>query len=319
MTCLTLTPEESGQRLDQYLAQTVEGLTRSGAQKLLEEGQVTVNGKSAKKNARLTQGDCVEVQLPDPAPVDVVPQDIPLDVVYEDSDVIVVNKPVGMVVHPAPGHPDGTLVNALLYACGDSLSGINGALRPGIVHRIDRDTSGLLIVAKNDAAHLALSDQLQDHSLSRTYEAVIVAACGGCRYGRCPHRPPSHRPETDGGAAGGTACGDPLEGTGPLSGLHPHPVSAGDRTHPSDSGASVSVGVSAGRRPVIRRRKRAGTARPARLLHCAATSLYPSGFAVYQSNAKGSGLFLEESEMIYTDITSRALTYLLKASRACID
>ena len=178
MTCLTLTPEESGQRLDQYLAQAVEGLTRSGAQKLLEEGRVTVNGKSAKKNARLTQGDCVEVQLPDPAPVDVVPQDIPLDVVYEDSDVIVVNKPVGMVVHPAPGHPDGTLVNALLYACGDSLSGINGALRPGIVHRIDRDTSGLLIVAKNDAAHLALSDQLQDHSLARTYEAVIV---GGLR------------------------------------------------------------------------------------------------------------------------------------------
>ena len=178
MTCLTLTPEESGQRLDQYLAQAVEGLTRSGAQRLLEEGRVTVNGKPAKKNARPTQGDQVEVQLPDPEPVDVAPQDIPLDVVYEDGDVIVVNKPVGMVVHPAPGHPDGTLVNALLYACGDSLSGINGALRPGIVHRIDRDTSGLLIVAKNDAAHLALSAQLQDHSLARTYEAVIV---GGLR------------------------------------------------------------------------------------------------------------------------------------------
>lgn len=178
MTCLTLIPEETGQRLDQYLAQTVEGLTRSGAQKLLEEGRVTVNGKPAKKNARLTRGDQVAVALPDPAPVDVIPQDLPLDVVYEDGDVIVVNKPVGMVVHPAPGHPDGTLVNALLYACGDSLSGINGVLRPGIVHRIDRDTSGLLIVAKNDAAHLDLSAQLQDHSLARTYEAVIV---GGMR------------------------------------------------------------------------------------------------------------------------------------------
>jgi 23S rRNA pseudouridine1911/1915/1917 synthase len=116
----------------------------------------------------------VRVELRDPEPIDVAPQNIPLDVMYEDEDVIVVNKPVGMVVHPAPGHPDGTLVNALLYACGDSLSGINGTLRPGIVHRIDRDTSGLIIAAKNDVAHLALSEQLQDHSLARTYEAVVV-------------------------------------------------------------------------------------------------------------------------------------------------
>ena len=115
----------------------------------------------------------IEVELPDPEPIDVVPQDIPLDVVYEDSDVIVINKPVGLVVHPAPGHPDGTLVNALLYHCGDSLSGINGQLRPGIVHRIDRDTSGLIIVAKNDKAHVALAEQLQDHSLARVYEAVV--------------------------------------------------------------------------------------------------------------------------------------------------
>ncbi len=174
MTSLTLTPEESGQRIDQYLAETVEALTRSGAQKLLDSGSVTVNGKSAKKNARLTRGDMVRVELRDPEPIDVAPQNIPLDVMYEDEDVIVVNKPVGMVVHPAPGHPDGTLVNALLYACGDSLSGINGTLRPGIVHRIDRDTSGLIIAAKNDVAHLALSEQLQDHSLARTYEAVVV-------------------------------------------------------------------------------------------------------------------------------------------------
>ena len=119
-------------------------------------------------------GKTVSVELPEPEAVDIVPQNIPLDVVYEDEDVIVVNKPKGLVVHPAPGHPDGTLVNALLYHCGDSLSGINGELRPGIVHRIDRDTSGLIIAAKNDAAHLALSAQLKDHSLSRTYECLVT-------------------------------------------------------------------------------------------------------------------------------------------------
>jgi 23S rRNA pseudouridine1911/1915/1917 synthase len=127
-----------------------------------------------RKNDRPAPGDVLEVVLPDPEPIDVPPQNIPLDVVYEDADVIVVNKPVGLVVHPAPGHPDGTLVNALLYHCGTSLSGINGQLRPGIVHRIDRDTSGLIIAAKNDRAHLALAAQLQDHSLARTYEAVAV-------------------------------------------------------------------------------------------------------------------------------------------------
>ena len=148
MSQLTLTVEQAGQRVDQFLAQTVDTLTRSGAQKLLEQGRVTVNGKAAKKNTKFSAGDTVIVQLPEPEPVEVLPQNIPLDVVYEDQDVIVVNKPVGMVVHPAPGHSDGTLVNALLYACGDSLSGINGQLRPGIVHRIDRDTSGLIIAAK---------------------------------------------------------------------------------------------------------------------------------------------------------------------------
>ena len=151
----------------------MESLTRSGAQKLLEQGLVTVNGKAAKKNTKFSAGDTVTVQLPEPEPVEVLPQNIPLDVVYEDQDVIVVNKPVGMVVHPAPGHSDGTLVNALLYACGDSLSGINGQLRPGIVHRIDRDTSGLIIAAKNDAAHAALSAQLSDHTLARTYECLV--------------------------------------------------------------------------------------------------------------------------------------------------
>lgn len=176
MTALTFTVQQSGERLDALLARSVEGLTRSAAQRLLEDGAVTCRGKALKKNDRPAAGDVVEVLLPDPEPVDVLPQNIPLDVVYEDGDVIVVNKPVGMVVHPAPGHPDGTLVNALLFHCGDTLSGINGALRPGIVHRIDRDTSGLIIAAKNDRAHLALAAQLQDHSLARVYEAVAVGS-----------------------------------------------------------------------------------------------------------------------------------------------
>ena len=174
MTPLTLTADREGERLDAFLARSVPGLTRSAAQKLLEDGAVTLSGRPGKKNDRTAAGMEVSLTLPDPEPLDVLPQNIPLDVVYEDDDVIVVNKPVGMVVHPAPGHPDGTLVNALLYHCGSSLSGINGAIRPGIVHRIDRDTSGLIIAAKNDRAHLALAAQLQDHTLARVYEAVAV-------------------------------------------------------------------------------------------------------------------------------------------------
>ena len=176
MNRLTLTADREGERADALLARLVPDLTRSAAQKLLERGAVTLNGGPARKNDRPAPGDMLEVVLPDPEPIDVRPQNIPLDVVYEDGDVIVVNKPVGLVVHPAPGHPDGTLVNALLYHCGTSLSGINGELRPGIVHRIDRDTSGLIIAAKNDRAHLALAAQLQDHSLARTYEAVAVGS-----------------------------------------------------------------------------------------------------------------------------------------------
>ena len=160
---LTATSEDRGARIDAWLAAHVEGLTRSAAAKLLESGGVAVNGASAAKNYRLTGGETVEVTRPEAEEIAVEPQDIPLDVVYEDQDVIVVNKPVGLVVHPAPGHPDGTLVNALLHHCGDSLSGISGEKRPGIVHRIDRDTSGLIIAAKNDAAHLALSAQLHRH------------------------------------------------------------------------------------------------------------------------------------------------------------
>ena len=178
MIPLDLTADREGERLDAFLARSVPDLTRSAAQRLLERGAVTLRGRAAKKNDKTRLGDRLTVCLPEPQPVDLVPQNIPLDVIYEDDDVIVVNKPVGLVVHPAPGHPDGTLVNALLYHCGTSLSGINGELRPGIVHRIDRDTSGLIVAAKNDRAHLALAAQLQDHSLARVYEAVAV---GGFR------------------------------------------------------------------------------------------------------------------------------------------
>ena len=173
---LTATSEDRGARIDAWLAAHVEGLTRSAAAKLLESGGIAVNGAPAAKNYRLTGGETVEVTRPEAEETAVAPQDIPLDVVYEDQDVIVVNKPVGLVVHPAPGHPDGTLVNALLHHCGDSLSGIGGEKRPGIVHRIDRDTSGLIIAAKNDAAHLALSAQLKDHSLARTYECLVTGS-----------------------------------------------------------------------------------------------------------------------------------------------
>ncbi len=178
MTPLTVRADRAGERADQLLARLLPDFSRSAAAKLLEGGQVLMGDTPVKKNYRSAEGDLLTVLLPDPDPIEAVPQDIPLDVVYEDGDVIVVNKPVGLVVHPAAGHPDGTLVNALLYHCGKSLSGINGALRPGIVHRIDRDTSGLIIAAKNDAAHRSLAAQLQDHSLFREYEAVAV---GGFR------------------------------------------------------------------------------------------------------------------------------------------
>lgn len=171
---LTPAPEDAGTRIDRFLASHLDGVTRSAAQKLLEGGAVLINGKAVAKNYKLTGRETLSVKLPEAEEADLVPQDIPLDVVYEDADVIVVNKPSGLVVHPAPGHSDGTLVNALLYHCGDSLSGVGGEKRPGIVHRIDRDTSGLIIAAKNDAAHLFLSAQLADHTLSRTYEAICA-------------------------------------------------------------------------------------------------------------------------------------------------
>ena len=173
---LRASEESKNQWLDAFLASSLDGLTRSQATRLIESGEVAVNGRAVSKSYKLAGGEDIAVTLPEPEPVEAVPQDIPLDVVYEDADVIVVNKPSGMVVHPAPGHPDGTLVNALLYHCAGTLSGVGGALRPGIVHRIDRDTSGLIIAAKNDAAHQYLSAQLADHTLARTYECIVVGA-----------------------------------------------------------------------------------------------------------------------------------------------
>ena len=173
---LRASEESKNQRLDAFLASSLDGLTRSQATRLIESGEVAVNGRAVSKSYKLAGGEDIAVPLPEPEPVEAVPQDIPLDVVYEDADVIVVNKPSGMVVHPAPGHPDGTLVNALLYHCAGTLSGVGGALRPGIVHRIDRDTSGLIIAAKNDTAHQYLSAQLADHTLARTYECIVVGA-----------------------------------------------------------------------------------------------------------------------------------------------
>ena len=170
----TVTAEEAGQRLDGFLAEAMEELSRSRIQNLCEAGQTVVNGKTAKKNQKLKAGDTIEVEVPAPAPTEIIPQDIPLDIVYEDDSVLVINKPKGMVVHPAPGHPDGTVVNAVMFHCGARLSGIGGELRPGIVHRIDKDTSGLLMIAKNDKAHAALSAQLKDKSLSRIYEAIVI-------------------------------------------------------------------------------------------------------------------------------------------------
>ena len=164
---------DAGTRLDACLARAIEDLTRSAAAKAVEDGRVLVNGKAPNKSYKLTGHEQIEFTPEEPAPIDAVPQDIPLDVVYEDDDVIVVNKPSGLVVHPAPGHPDGTLVNALLYHCGDSLSGVGGALRPGIVHRLDRDTSGLMLAAKDDDTQRALQNLIRTRTLDRRYITLV--------------------------------------------------------------------------------------------------------------------------------------------------
>lgn len=170
---LTVSEDDAGERLDVF-ASAGAGISRSAAQRLIEAGSVTVNGITVPKRYELRDGDTVEIDVPEVKKCEAVPQDIPLNIIYEDDDIIIVNKPSGMVVHPAAGNEDGTLVNALLYHCGTSLSGIGGVLRPGIVHRIDKDTSGLLAVAKNDMAHIKLSEQLKTHEMRRVYYAIVV-------------------------------------------------------------------------------------------------------------------------------------------------
>lgn len=164
--------EDSEKRIDKYLADYETEHSRTYIQKLIADGNVTVNGKTVKSNYKLTEGECIRFLLPEPMPLNVLPEDIPLDVVYEDEDIIIINKPKDMVVHPAPGHMSGTLVNALLYHCKDQLSGINGVLRPGIVHRIDKDTTGIMIVCKNDTSHKKIAEQLKYHSGKRIYHAL---------------------------------------------------------------------------------------------------------------------------------------------------
>lgn len=166
---------DAGQRIDKFLSDNIENTTRSAVQNLIDKDKITVNNKIVSKNYKLREGDIISAEIPDPENLDVTAENIPLDIVYEDDDLLIVNKPKGMVVHPAHGNYTGTLVNALLYHCKDSLSGINGVIRPGIVHRIDKNTSGLLIVAKNDISHVRLSEQIKIHSFTREYEAI---ACG---------------------------------------------------------------------------------------------------------------------------------------------
>lgn len=171
---IIIVSENDNNRIDKYLADKLEGFTRNNIQNLIDKGNVTVNGKVVKSNYKPRCNDEIKVVIPEPIILDVVPQDIPLDIVYEDDDVLVINKPQGMVVHPACGNYEGTLVNALLNYCKDSLSEINGVIRPGIVHRIDKDTSGLLLVAKSNRAHLSLAEQIKEHSARREYLALTI-------------------------------------------------------------------------------------------------------------------------------------------------
>ena len=173
MMLYTAEENDINKRIDVFLSEVTEDFSRSALQKHIENGNVLVNGKKVSKNHKLAAGDSITVDLPEPEEIEILPEDIPLDILYEDDDLIVINKPQDMVVHPAPGHYTGTLVNALMYHCKDNLSGINGVLRPGIVHRIDKDTSGVLVIAKSDKAHFSLSKQLADHSMTREYYAIV--------------------------------------------------------------------------------------------------------------------------------------------------
>lgn len=173
MEKLFFTIEKGGERIDKYLSEQLEDMTRSHIQKLIKENMVRVNGMTVKSNFKLSASDQIEVEIPELKEPDILPENIPLDILYEDQDILIVNKPKGMVVHPAPGHYTGTLVNAIMYHCKDNLSGINGVMRPGIVHRIDMDTTGSLLICKNDRAHQALAEQLKEHSITRKYHAIV--------------------------------------------------------------------------------------------------------------------------------------------------
>ena len=173
MEQIKFTADRSGERIDRFLSENLENLSRSYIQKLLKDGKISVNQSSVKPNYKISENDKIEVFIPDPEVLDILPENIPLDILYEDSDILIVNKPKNMVVHPAPGHYEHTLVNAVMYHCKDNLSGINGVLRPGIVHRIDKDTTGALLVCKNDNAHRDLAEQLKEHSIRRRYRAVV--------------------------------------------------------------------------------------------------------------------------------------------------
>ena len=175
---LTVEEEGIGTRCDRFLAGKLPDLSRSRIQELIAEGAVQIDGRPVKSSRKMMEGETVEIRIPDPEVPEIRPEAIPLDILYEDNDLLIVNKPKGMTVHPAPGHPDGTLVNAVLYHCGESLSGINGVLRPGIVHRIDKDTTGALIICKNDTAHRKIAEQLQVHSVTRIYHGIV---CGAVR------------------------------------------------------------------------------------------------------------------------------------------
>lgn len=168
-----LTADESGERIDKFLSRNYENLSRSYIQKLLKDGNIIVNKLAVKANYKIASGDVIHIRIPESEPLDILPEDIPLDILYEDSDILIVNKPKGMVVHPSPGHYTHTLVNAVLYHCGGNLSGINGVIRPGIVHRIDMNTTGSLLICKNDRAHQILAEQLKEHSITRRYHAIV--------------------------------------------------------------------------------------------------------------------------------------------------
>ena len=172
MEQIKFTADRSGERIDRFLSENLENLSRSYIQKLLKDGKISVNQSSVKPNYKISENDKIEVFIPDPEVLDILPENIPLDILYEDSDILIVNKPKNMVVHPAPGHYEHTLVNAVMYHCKDNLSGINGILRPGIVHRIDMDTTGSLLICKNDKAHQIIAEQLKEHSITRRYHAI---------------------------------------------------------------------------------------------------------------------------------------------------